>query len=412
MSTQIFFEQVVRRGCGMDVHRDTVVATVMGDGIKKETRTFNTYTNTLKQLSQWLQSLSITHVAMESTGIYWRPVFNILEEHFQILLVNAQHVRNVPGHKTDKKDSVWLTKLLLSGLLKASFIPPQEIRQLRDLTRYRKKLSQQATAERNRFEKVLQDANFKMSNVISDIFGLTGSKLIEALLNDHTDFDYLLSLCHGRIKAKKDNLKEALVGNLTPHHKFMLRAIQQSIDDILIKMEGVNDQIDLLSQPFGTELQLLQTIPGINKISATCLLSEIGIDMDKFPTALHLASWAGICPGNNESAGKKMSTRILKGNQYIKPILVECAWAVSHVKDCYLRSKYESLIGRRGKKRALIAVGHKIIIAVYYILKDKVPYNDLGYNYLTDRRKKNQVQSYIAKLKNLGVAVQINGEYN
>lgn len=410
MNTQIAFEQVVRRGCGMDVHRDTVVATVMGDGIKKETRTFNTYTNTLKQLSEWLQSHSVTHVAMESTGIYWRPVFNILEEHFQILLVNAQHVRNVPGHKTDKKDSVWLTKLLLSGLLKASFIPPKAIRQIRDLTRYRKKLSQQATAERNRFEKVLQDANFKMSNVISDIFGLTGSKLIEALLNDNTDFDYLFSLCHGRIKAKKDNLKEALVGNLTPHHKFMLRAIQQSIDDILIKMEGVNDQIDLLSRPFEAELQLLQTIPGINKVSAISLLAEIGIDMDKFPTALHLASWAGICPGNNESAGKKMSTRILQGNQYIKPILVECAWSVTHVKDCYLRGKYESLVGRRGKKRALIAVGHKIIIAIYYILKGKVPYNDLGYNYLIERKKKNQVQSYIDKLKNLGVNVQINNE--
>jgi len=407
MQDQITFEQVVRRGCGMDVHRDTVVATVMGDGIKKETRTFNTYTNTLIQLSEWLQSLSITHVAMESTGIYWRPIFNILEEHFQILLVNAQHVRNVPGHKTDKKDSVWLTKLLLSGLLKASFIPPKSIRQLRDLTRYRKKLSQQATAERNRFEKVLQDANFKMSNVISDIFGLTGSKLIDALLNDNNDFAYLLTLCHGRIKAKKDNLREALVGNLSPHHKFMLRAIQKNIDDVLVKISSINDQIDLLSKPFQVELELLQSIPGINKISAACLLAEIGIDMEKFPTALHLASWTGICPGNNESAGKKMSTHILQGNQYIKPILIECAWSATHVKDCYLRSKYESLVGRRGKKRALIAVGHKIIIATYHILKEKIPYKDLGYNYLGERKKKNQVQSYIDKLKNLGVEIQI-----
>jgi transposase len=408
MKTQIAFEQVIRRGCGMDVHRDTVVATVMGDEITKETRTYSTYTNSLIELSQWLRSLSITHIAMESTGIYWKPIFNILEEHFEILLVNAQHVRNVPGHKTDKKDSVWLTKLLLSGLLKASFIPPKEIRNLRDLTRYRKKLSQQATAERNRFEKILQDANFKMSNVISDIFGITGSKLIEALLSDHTDFEYLLTLCHGRIKAKKEALKEALTGYLTSHHKFMLNAIRQSIDNIKFKIDEIDRQIDDHSVPFKLELQLLQTIPGINKISAACLISEIGCDMEKFATSLHLASWAGMCPGNNESAGKKKSTHILQGNQYIKPILVECAWAASHVKDCYLRGKYESLVARRGKKRALIAVGHKILIAAYYILKEKIPYNDLGYNYLTERRKRNQAQSYIDKLKNLGLDIQIN----
>ena len=410
MNTQIAFEQVVRRGCGMDVHRDTVVATVMGDGIKKETRTYNTYTTSLKELNQWLQSLSVTHVAMESTGVYWKPIYNILEADFEILLVNARHVRNVPGHKTDKKDSVWLTKLLLSGLLKSSFIPPKEIRELRDLTRYRKKLSQQVVAQRNRFEKVLQDANFKMSNVISDIFGLTGTKLIEALLNDNNNFEELLELCHGRIKTKRDALKEALTGHLTPHHKFMLRSIRESIDDTLCKINVIDNQIDSSSASFKTELQLLQTIPCINKISAACLLSEMGWDMNKFPSEMHLASWAGMCPGNNESAGKKKTSRIIQGNQYIKPILVECSWAVSHVKDCYLRSKYESLIARRGKKRALIAVGHKILIAAYHILKNKVPYNDLGYNYLDERRKRNRVQSYIDKLKNLGVVVHINNE--
>ncbi len=407
MDTQVAFEQVVRRGCGMDVHRDTVVATVMGDGIKKETRTYSTYTNALKDLNQWLYSLSVTHVAMESTGIYWKPIYNILEKDFEILLVNAQHVRNVPGHKTDKKDSVWLTKLLLSGLLKASFIPPREIRELRDLTRYRKKLSQQIVAQNNRFEKVLQDANFKLSNVVTDIFGVTGSKLIEALLNDNNNFEELLELCHGRIKAKRDVLKEALTGYLTPHHKFMLRSIRTTIENLYCKIGAIDDQIDFMSAQFKTELQLMQTIPGINKISAICLFSEIGYDMEKFTSEMHLASWAGMCPGTNESAGKKKSARIIQGNQYIKPMLVECAWAASHVKDCYLRSKYESLIARRGKKRALIAVGHKILIAVYYILKNKVPYNDLGYNYLNERRKRNQDQSYLDKLKNLGYTVQI-----
>jgi transposase len=407
MEQQIAFEQIVRRGCGMDVHRDTVVATIMGEGIKKETRTYSTYTNALHELKDWLTSGSVKHIAMESTGVYWKPVFNILEEHFQILLVNAWHVKNVPGHKTDKKDSVWLTKLLLSGLLKASFIPPREIRDLRDLSRYRRKLTGQATAERNRFEKILQDANFKMSAVISDVFGMTGTKLIEALLKGNNNFDELLELCHGRIKAKKEPLKEALVGHLTVHHKFMLGAIRKNLDSILQKIALLDKQTALLSKPYLKELELLQTIPGINKISSVCLLSEIGANMSQFPTEHHLASWAGLCPSANESAGRIKGTRITQGNQYLKPVLVECAWSASHVKGCYLRSKYESLIGRRGKKRALIAVGHKILTSAYHILKEKVAYKELGYAYLSTRRKKSQVQSYLDKLKNLGVEVQV-----
>lgn len=407
MTHQVSFTQVVERGCGMDVHRDTVVVSVLGTGIQKETRTYDTYTNSLCSLRDWLNFLGVTHIAMESTGIYWKPIFNILEDDFEILLVNAAHVKNIPGHKTDKKDSLWLAKLLLSGLLKASFIPPKEIRDLRDLSRYRKKLTQQATAERNRFEKILQDANFKMSNVISDVFGLTGTKLIDALLDDQNNFEELLALCHGRIKNKKEKLKEALVGQFTAHHKFMLRAIRKSLDSILDKVRLLDEQIEKLAKPFALQLQLLQTIPGINKISSVCLLAEIGADMSKFPTEQHLASWAGLCPGNNESAGRVHSGRITQGNQYLKPILVECAWSASHVKDSYLKRKYESLIARRGKKRALIAVGHKILIAAYHILKEKVEYKELGYDYLDKRRKVNQVQSYLDKLKNLGVLVQI-----
>lgn len=407
MNNQVAFEQVVQRGCGMDVHRDTVVASVMGVDIKKETRIYSTYTNSLRDLRDWLISLSITHIAMESTGIYWKPIFNILEEDFEILLVNAHHVKNIPGHKTDKKDSVWLTKLLLSGLLKASFIPPKEIRDLRDLSRYRKKLTQNATADRNRFEKILQDANFKMSGVISDVFGQTGTKLIGALLNDNNNFEELLELCHGRIKNKREQLKEALVGHFTAHHKFMLRTIRKSLDSTLQKIALIDQQIEQLSKPYAEELQLLQAIPGVNKISSVCLLSEIGADMSKFPSVQHLASWAGMCPGNNKTADRIKDARVTQGNRYLKPILVECAWCATHVKECYLRRKYESLIGRRGKKRALIAVGHKILTAAYYILKDKVAYKDLGYEYLDRRRKANQVQSYLDKLKNLGVEVQI-----
>jgi transposase len=407
MDNQVLFDQVVERGCGMDVHRDTVVATVLGTGIKRETRTFSTYTNALRELRDWLKSLSVTHIAMESTGIYWKPIFNILESQFEILLVNASHVKNIPGHKTDKKDSMWLAKLLITGLLKASFIPPREIRELRDLMRYRRKLTQQAVAERNRFEKILQDANLKMSNVITDLFGVSGTKLIDALINGNNNFDELLELCHGSIKKKKDSLKEALVGELTSHHKFMLRAIRYNLESILNKIAHIDLQADQLSVQYANELKLLQTIPGINRINSLNLIAEIGNDMSKFPTEMHLASWAGICPGNNESAGKMKSSRITPGNQYLKPVLVESAWAASHVKECYLRKKYESLIGRRGKKRALIAVGHKILTAAYFILKDQVAYKDLGYNFLDNRRKINQVNSYLEKLKNLGVHVEV-----
>lgn len=307
----ISYEQVVEKGCGMDVHKDTVVASVSGSGIKAETRTFTTYTNDLLKLRDWLKDVGVTHIAMESTGIYWRPIFNILEEDFEILLVNARHIKNVPGHKTDKKDSRWITKLLLSGLLKASFIPPKEIRELRDLARYRKKLTSQAAAEYNRFEKILQDSNFKLSTVISDVFGVTGTKLIDALLDDNNNFEELLALCHGRIKAKKEQLKEALVGKLTAHHKFMIRVIRQSIDNITQLVEEIDKQINKQTTNYKVDLELLQTIPGINKITSVALLAEIGADMSKFPSAGHLASWAGVCPGNNESAGKKKAAKLL-----------------------------------------------------------------------------------------------------
>lgn len=407
MESQISFPQVVERGAGMDVHRDTVVVTVMGTGIITETRTFTTYTNDLRSLSSWLKSFAITHLSIESTGVYWKPVFNILSDEFEILLVNARHVKNIPGHKTDKKDSRWLAKLLLSGLLKASFVPPNEIRDLRDLTRYRKKLVQNATAERNRFERVLQDANFKLSNVITDLFGKTGTLIITALLQGNNNFEELLALCHGSIKKKKYILKEALEGKLTGHHKFMLETIRLSIENINYRIAKIDSETALLCSQYSAEIDLLKTIPGVNSISAASMIAEIGVDMDKFPTVHHLASWAGVCPGNNESAGKMRSSRITSGNQHLKPMLIECAWSATRVKDCYLRKKYESLLVRRGKKRALVAVGHKMLTAAYFIIKYKVPYLELGYDYIDSRRKQNQVQSYIDKLKNLGIEVEI-----
>lgn len=301
----IEFEQVVARGCGMDVHKETVVATVAGVGIKQETRTFSTFTNSLKELKEWLKGFGITHIAMESTGIYWKPLFNILESDFEVILVNARHVKNVPGHKTDKRDSKWLTKLLLSGLLKGSFIPPIEIRELRDLMRYKRKLTGQVAAEKNRMQKILEDANLKLSSVVSDTSGVSASKMIEALLAGEEEIEELLKLCHGKLKSKKELLKEALVGKLSEHHKFMLRTIKESMVSIEAIISKVDFQIELQTKAYEVEIELLQTIPGVGKDSAIGIIAEIGVEMEQFPSELHLASWAGMSPGNNESAGKK-----------------------------------------------------------------------------------------------------------
>lgn len=301
----IEFEQVVTRGCGMDVHKETVVATVAGVGIKQETRTFSTFTNSLEDLRQWLVEMGITHVVMESTGVYWKPVFNILEADFEILLVNARHVKNVPGHKTDRRDSRWLTKLLLSGLLKGSFIPPIEIRQLRDLVRYKRKLTQQISAEKNRLQKILEDANLKLSSVVTDSFGVSATKIIDALLAGEEDIEELIKLCHGKLKPKEGKLKEALVGKLTEHHKFMLGTIKQSMKQIEEIVQTVEQRIEEEVSRYELELELLKTIPGVGRESGIGIIAEIGIQMEQFPSELHLASWAGMSPGNNESAGKK-----------------------------------------------------------------------------------------------------------
>jgi transposase len=318
----IEFAQVVERGCGMDVHKETVVATVAGVGIKQETRTFSTFTKALQELKEWLTSLGVTTVAMESTGVYWKPVFNVLEADFEILLVNARHVKNVPGHKTDKRDSRWLTKLLLSGLLQGSFIPPLEIRQLRDLFRYKRKLTGQVSAEKNRLQKILEDANVKLSSVVSDTFGVSATKIIDALLAGEENIEELVKLCHGKLKPKQAALEEALVGKLTEHHKFMLRTIKKSIGNIEGIIAEVGRQIEEQSKAYEVEIELLQTIPGVGKESAIGIIAEIGVEMEVFPNEQHLASWAGMSPGTNESAGKKK----VRGRRTEISISKRCWW--------------------------------------------------------------------------------------
>lgn len=302
----IEFEQVIEIGCGIDVHKETAVATVRGKGIQTETKTFSTFTSSLNELKEWLKSLGVTHVAMESTGVYWKPVFNILEDAFEVLLVNARHLKNVPGRKTDKADSLWISKLLLSGLLKGSFVPPENIRELRDLSRYKTKLTQQAASEKNRIQRTLEDANIKLSSVVVDTSGAVATKLIDGLIAGRKDLDRLINECyHGKLKASREELKEALTGRLTTHHMFMLKQMKAHIAYLESQIETIDLEMDKKMEAYNKQLELLQTIPGVGKDGAKGILSEIGTDMYVFPDEQHLSSWAGICPGNNESAGKK-----------------------------------------------------------------------------------------------------------
>jgi transposase len=296
---------IVERGCGLDVHKKTVVACIMGSGIKKEIRTYSAMTNDLMRLKKWLKENKITHVAMESTGIYWKPVFNILENGFEVMLVNARHVKNVPGRKTDVKDSEWLCRLLRNGLIKGSFIPPKDIRDLRDLTRYKRKLTQAISAEKNRIQKVLEDANIKLSSVVSDTFGVSGSHIIEALVSGKLGIEEMCGLLKGKLKKRKTEIKEALVGNFQKHHKFMIEASLEHIKSIERIISGIDSEIDKKLENYRKEYELLQSIPGVKEHGAASLIAEIGANMDIFPTENHISSWAGLSPGNNESAGKK-----------------------------------------------------------------------------------------------------------
>lgn len=400
------FEQLIERGCGLDVHEKTVMATVRGTGLKQETREFRTFTNDLKKLKQWLRKMLVKHVAIESTGVYWKPIFNILGDEFEIILVNARHVKNVPGRKTDVKDSEWLAKLLISGLLKASFIPPKNIRELRDLTRYQGKLINQVSAEKNRLHKVLEDCNIKLSSVVSDIQGSSARKIINALVYENYKPEELLQFVHGRVKASREDIKEALTGEISEHHKFLLKTILDNIKKIEGTIDELDNRIAIYIKPFEAEVELLKEISGVGEKGAIGIISEIGADMKQFPNEQHLAKWAGMCPGNNETGGKKKSGRITYGNKYLRALLVQLAWAASRTKGTYLSSKYKSLVGRRGKKRAVIAVGHKILIAVYFMLRDKVKYNDLGAEYLQSRRKDKIIKHYINQLGILGLTME------
>lgn len=403
------FPQIIKRGCGLDVHRDTVVATVRGEDIETRTVTYGTFTKELEALIGWLQNEGVTHVAMESTGVYWKPVYYVLEPYFELLLVNARHVKNVPGHKTDKKDSEWIAKLLLSGLLKKSFVPDKHTRQVRGLYRHRKKLINQRSTEKNRLQNILEDANIKLSSVVSDVFGKTGQAILDELVQGHTDPTELAQLARGSLVRKKELLELALYGNFTNYHQFMLQLILQSIESINHTIEKVEAEIDTYLEQKIEKITLLQSIPGVSKQVACGLVAEIGTDMEQFISYKHLASWAGVCPGNNESAGKKMSSRATQGNRYLKTTLVEAAWSASRTKNTHLAFKHHVIAKRRGSKKAAMAVGHKILIAAFHILRDGIPYHEPKMPLEVLRQKKqSEIERLEKRIKKLKITTSTN----
>ena len=414
----VLYEQVA----GLDVHKDTVVACVrvVADGKpKRECRTFATTTEQLMELRAWLEECRCTHVAMEATGVYWMPVLRILGEGgFELILANAAHIKNVPGRKTDMNDAMWLADLLACGLIKASFVPNEEVQELRALTRTRKQLVREQTRHVQRIEKTLAEANIKLSSVLSDIMGASGRRMIEAMIKGVRQPRQLAELAGKQIKATPKELYDALHGRLTDHHRFLLELhLKQwdSIDEMIRKLDREIDQrMEHMDARTGTGqssfrslIELLSTVPGVSAVAAPAILSEIGPDMSRFPTAGHLVAWAGLCPGQNESAGKRKSSRLRKGAPWLKTMLVQCAWAAKRKKDSYYRAQFFRLQSRRGPQKAICAVAASILTAIYNILKDGVEHHDLGGAYFDRRPLEAKANHLVARLKKLGFTVQL-----
>ena len=397
---------------GLDVHKDTVVACMRHQAaagtVRREVRTFKTTTKDLLALSAWLAAERCTHVVMEATGVYWKPVWHILSDgDFVLVLANAAHVKNVPGRKTDVNDATWLADLLAHGLIRGSFVPDQQTQEMRNLLRTRKQLVRERSSHVQRLQKTLEDANIKLDSVISDVVGLSGRAMIEALIAGESDPDRLAGLAHRRIKAPPEVLREALRGRVTRHHRFLLRLHLQQLDAIDGAIAAIDQEVDADVEPFRAAIQLLTSIPGVSDLSARIILAEIGCDMRRFATAGHLISWAGLCPRNDESAGKRRSTRMRKGAPWLKTTLVQCAWAASRKKASYLQAQFHRLRARRGAKKAIGALAASILTAIYHMLIGGTLYHDLGPDHFDRRAKTAQTHRLLARLRNLGYAVQI-----
>lgn len=399
------------RCCGLDVHARTVVACLCIDG-NKQIRTFSTMTDDLLQLVDWLVAAGCTHVAIESTGVYWRPVFNVLEDQCTVLLVNAQHFKAVPGRKTDVRDCEWLCDLLRHGLLKASFIPPRHIRALRELTRHRQTLVRDHAAVANRIQKLLESANIKLGQVATNALGTSGRLMIQALADGEADAEKLALLARGKLRSKIAQLRQALRGCLTPTHRFLLKELLQQYDQLQAAIERTQTEIQRLiticPDPCVSEaVALLQSIPGVGQRVAEILVSECGTDMQRFPTAAHLASWAGMCPGNHQSAGKHLSGKTSKGNVYVRGALTQAAWAAARTKHTYLSAQFRRLTTKLGKKRALVAVGHSILVIAWHLLLRQTTYKDLGGDYFDRCNAHAYRRNLIRKLEALGLTVTV-----
>ena len=400
-----------QRCCGLDVHKETVVAClriVSGGEVIREVRTFETTTASLMALSEWLAENGCTHVAMEATGVYWKPVWHILDDgDFQLILANAAHVKNVPGRKTDVNDATWLADLLAHGLIRASFVPDSQTQDLRTLLRTRKQLVREKSSHILRVQKTLEDANIKLDSVITDVMGLSGRAMIEALIAGESNPAKLARLANYRLRASQEKLREALRGRVTKHHRFLLRLHLNQIDALDAAIATIDQQVQAGIAPFRFAVELVTSVPGVSDIGAQVIVSEIGTDMSRFPSESHLISWTGMCPRNDESASKRRSNRMRKGAPWLKTTLVQCAWAAVRKKDSYLKAQFLRIKARRGPKKAIMAVAASILTAIYHMLKDGTLYQDLGPNHFQTRSKGQQTKRLVKRLAELGYDVAL-----
>jgi transposase len=393
------------RCCGLDVHKSSITACVLtaeNKTRKRVQRRFGTVTAEIVELASWLKEFGVTHVAMESTGVYWKPIWDLLEGHFELVLVNAAHIKNVPGRKTDMKDCDWIAQLLQHGLLRGSFVPERSIRELRDLNRQRVALIGERNRVANRVQKVLEDANIKLASVASDTLGLSGRTMLEALIAGEQDAERMAAMARGLLKRKADALRLALAGNVNDHHRFCLKQLLAQYDFLNRQILEFDEEIERRTAVMAEAISLLDTIPGIDAIAARALLAEIGSNMDQFPTAKNCASWAGLCPGNEESAGKRLNSRTRKGSPWLRRVLVQAAWAASHTKDTYLRSQFYRLAARRGRKRALLAVAHTLLVIAWHVLKRGCTYQELGGDYFEKLHQEKLQRTLVRRLERMG----------
>lgn len=399
------------RCCGIDVHKRSVTVCVVitnaAGQAEKETRVFETMTRDLEGLADWLQARAVSHVVMESTGVYWKPVFNLLDGRFEVLVVNAEHVKAIAGRKTDVQDAEWLADLLRHGLLRGSFIPSAELRALRDLTRYRTKLGDERKSEVNRLQKVLEDANIKLASVASDVMGVSGRAILDELVRGNTDPHTLAELAKGRLREKQALLESALSGRVQAHHRFMLAQHLSHIDFLDEALARLDVQIAEQMRPFEATLARWDSLPGINQRLAQIIVAEIGADLKPFDHAEQLAAWAGMCPGNNQSGGKRYSGKTRKGSKWLRRALIEAAHGAAHTKGKYFQAQYRRLAARRGKPRAAVAVGHSLLVTGYHLIKRQQTYQDLGANYFDERDREAVKRRAVARLEKLGFQVQL-----